>query len=332
MPRWYNGLPMSQDSDLSRRFAIETREYETAKDLLAALRPSSGDLWEMPRRCADWIFRGHADAAWDLTPSAHRQTCPDDFPFLPFMGAQISYPSPDWKEQLNIEESFVKQFCDRADHCGIPIPGDTPELREKDVAPIENRPIDFPPIRDRFLYALAQHFGIPTRLLDWSHSALTAAYFAAKDNRAGAQCKNTVKPAHLAVWAVDRTFIEETLRLRNPGAITITAPKSTNANLHAQKGLFTLVRWTADDPRGTYRIPSLCWLVRDFFHSKNLDNSHIVTVGRYPVLVKYMLPSTEAGHLLWYLSREHIDARTVYPGLGGIVESMREPKLHQTPT
>lgn len=50
------------------------------------------------------------------------------------------------------------------------------------------------------LFAM-QHFGVPTRLLDWSESALVGAYFAATHDRGQCECgSGTCKPT---VWVLD---------------------------------------------------------------------------------------------------------------------------------
>jgi hypothetical protein len=49
---------------------IDIVPFTKAEDLLAALRPAS-PLWgPNPWR---WVFRGHADASWQLLPSVNGQ-------------------------------------------------------------------------------------------------------------------------------------------------------------------------------------------------------------------------------------------------------------------
>ncbi len=65
---------------------------------------------------------------------------------------------------------------------GLEVPGDSPQLRSLDHQ--DERDADdyrFPEVQHEGMFALAQHFGLPTRLLDWTWSAETAAYFAAAE-------------------------------------------------------------------------------------------------------------------------------------------------------
>jgi hypothetical protein len=115
---------------------------------------------------ASW-FRGHIDASWPLRPSIQRE-------FSEFLQAPEDF--------YEHERYYASDF----QHAASVILAQKPAL-------------------DDFSgwLTLMQHYGLPTRLLDWSRSALFALYFtivdgAYIDNRAG----ETV-PVDGAVWLLD---------------------------------------------------------------------------------------------------------------------------------
>lgn len=167
------------------------------------------------------LYRGQADARWNLTPGMLRKG---------MCSAADMQVFKEW--------AYIDTFVRHCDSIGLVIPNDSPAFREKFLN--QNSPAgpggsvsEWPPTEMHPLMALAQHYRLPTRLLDWSTRAYVAAYFAVSDALAG---KAPADAERLAVWALD---IEKRAHFHELKMVAV--PGGNNANLAAQSGRFTLL-------------------------------------------------------------------------------------------
>lgn len=243
----------------------------------------------------------------------------------------------DRESQVRAEAKIIHDFFMMADSYGLPLPEYSQEMRETLSKFAFGRLDDdnihvWPPKSLYSLIGLARHYGLPTRLLDWSYDPFVAAYFAAVG--AAKRASEDTKPEdrlnpkdRLVVWGYSLKAVNELRKSAQTGVRPpfdmVLAPAASNPNLHAQKGVFTLQEHNdsaSDATQVDYRTfddVMLSWVTS---LSGNISTDH-------KVFYRFSLPVAEAGKLLWLLAKHFVTAGKVTPGYGGVVETLKESLL-----
>lgn len=169
------------------------------------------------------------------------------------------------------------------------------------------------------LSGLAQHYGIPTRLLDWSTEIFTALYFAT----IGALKGNFLKDDKLVIYMLNTTYINSF----NTPLKLIKPLYYGNPNLSAQKGVFTLweitkeaIKTGNDEISRNHNIK----ILNTISDSTPLD---ILIENSFPslnILYKIEIPHSESKSIYKYLNILNVNSSKLFPGYAGIVKNMEE--------
>lgn len=268
------------------------------------------DNWEHFRlicgRMFGWVFRGQADAAWGVQSSLER---------IATVGLA---PKDIWD---NREWAILREFQRRA-HLVLASP---------------------PQAENRLEWlSVIQHYGGPTRLVDFTHSIYVATFFAVEPS---ASCD-------AAIWAVNGTYLgsknapevfAQTVDHINHAQVTLAQgilageptspgvllvePERLNERMSIQKGTFLFPK----DIKQTF-LANLSAAIEDDVERLHTSPSAEVSFDEFAKkifnspnayrAVKVVLSRRAHEHAVDDLTAMNIDASTLFPGLEGFARSL----------
>lgn len=276
--------------------------FESPKDFLEFFEPENS-VWFNDSK--SWIFRGQAQSNWGLHPTLAREIIND------------KYTSNTLAQFYWNETEILNNFIFRCREIGLELP-----ISQKGHP--SSSFLDF----DERLHALAlgQHYGLPTRMLDWTRNRWNALFFAL-DTFNHSKYSRT---SDLSVWCLDTQYSELGLPLKIEG-MNYTLKEfypSFHKNLNAvsQMGMFTYLETQYDqnndmlDACNKFKTTNINHFDLDYI----LKNGKINLNGQeeaYTIGYKLTISRKHYNFLESWLSNRLIKYYNLFPDYKGVVSS-----------
>lgn len=313
---------------------IETKRYKSGEEFLEDIS-YKGDMYQTLKE--GYVFRGHQSGSYKLIPSVLRpqKQSKDEMKKVEKM-QNLPY-NIDESEFIQMTKEFMqlKKFFEICDKNSLRLPT-VERFRRFPYSPmdiisffLDNK--DWLPEDLQELAALAQHYGMETRLLDWTSSIETAIYFAVhKEPQLTQEERLDEDSDYVAIWALhpmSNFGMDIPLRIIRP-------PYFGNPNLAAQKGLFTF--WNVSGlylpingqngkdfleifQRLTNRKPLNELIVEELNKTENKDK-----IPNFTIMWKLLIPRSDRKVLYEYINNKNVNAASLFPGYEGAVRCIKE--------
>ena len=303
--------------------AVKRYYFDKFEDFVSSIE-YNGELYPLFTR-GNVIYRGHASDKYELIPTALRLDNKEKFKQI-----ALAYGDNDTEYTQALREYVIlRRFYKLCDSKGLYLD----EIKRISRTWLER--IDFQTLfinedwlpEDLWsLAALAQHYGLPTRLLDWTHDKFVALYFAVEDFLERKIDVASVNNIVLWAFCLNPLLNEPNLGL----PLHLVQPiYHGNPNLVAQQGVFTL--WQSEKKSDLVGNK----LVADINLKVNREPLETLLEGYYSekegfnttLLYKIELPASLFRQIYQYLVDIGYDASRIYPGYYGVAKAIQHDQF-----
>jgi hypothetical protein len=311
----------------------------------------TGELGQMFDGAFDkFLFRGEPSGKYELIPSALRKGAGK---LLNTVGGGIDAKC--LGEQIRQERYKLWDFYKIANQHGLKVTG-SESMRNEYLSSMsqtfgfQEEPYKWLSSEYEDLAALAQHYGVPTRLLDWTSELFVALYFAsvgALQNWKNDKDKHDSSDV-MVIWMLNGGLIHSMSTERREGVPEIVngelkktvvnplplklvvPPYYDNPNLNAQKGVLSY--WQIDMPSrndelncGSQSFPIDKLPLNEMLGTFELgyNSDHI------DILYKAELNINECGEMYRIMNSLGYNAAKLFPGYDGVKRKMQEDDICQ---
>ena len=318
---------------------IKEIAFEDADSFLKAIN-YGGELYNVFN--SGFVFRGHGSDKYSLVPYALREgALYRYYPLKDLTEEQAVLVSNLEYAQILQEYNILQLFYNNCDRHILRVP-ECERLRHNVIHGYDELSIfgeeEWLPVDLWEIGALAQHYGLPTRLLDWSTNIHTALYFAVRDyikplsvseqisyQKEYFMSRGKLADGRIEIWALDTKV---TIAKDKMFPLKLIRPAyNGNPNLAAQEGVFTL--WSIKKPVISDKDFKICV---DFVNRSPLDELLVKELERQgteirPYMYRVTIPRKSSVAIYSYLKNLGHTAAKLFPGYGGVSQSIQEEYL-----